>query len=133
MRTGLAAALTACAMFFAAVTVPARAQDYVVDEDVLIRTPDGATISAIVVRPKDDSRKLPTALQFTIYAERAVISRAIAAYGRGYVGVIGFTRGKWKSPDSVTPYEHDGADARAVIDWISRQPWSDGNFSNFLK
>jgi uncharacterized protein len=24
------------------------------------------------------------------------------------------------------PYEHDGADARAVIDWISRQPWSDG-------
>src|SRR5690606_36661617 len=23
-------------------------------------------------------------------------------------------------------YEHDGNDARAVIDWIVRQPWSDG-------
>ncbi|HEU4689294.1 MAG TPA: CocE/NonD family hydrolase, partial [Vicinamibacterales bacterium] len=32
----------------------------------------------------------------------------------------------WQSPDKVVPYEHDGADARAVIDWISRQPWSDG-------
>ena len=29
-------------------------------------------------------------------------------------------------PDSPVPYEHDGDDARAVIDWISRQPWSDG-------
>ena len=26
----------------------------------------------------------------------------------------------------MVPYEYDGADARAVIDWISRQPWSDG-------
>ena len=24
------------------------------------------------------------------------------------------------------PYEHDGKDAAAVIDWISQQPWSDG-------
>ena len=111
-----------------AAVVPVRAQDYIVDEDVLIKTPDGATLSAFVVRPKDESRKLPAALQFTIYAdaERSTISKAIAAYTRGYVGVIGFTRGKWKSPDSVVPYEQDGADARAVIDWISRQPWSDG-------
>jgi uncharacterized protein len=128
MRTRLAAALSMWAAIVAAAVIPARAQDYVVDEDVLIKTPDGATLSAFVVRPKDESRKLPAALQFTIYAdaERSTISKAIAAYTRGYVGVIGFTRGKWKSPDRVVPYEQDGADARAVIDWISRQPWSDG-------
>ena len=126
MRTGLAAALSVWAVFVAAAVIPVRAQDYIVDEDVLIKTPDGATISAFVVRPRDESRKLPAALQFTIYAERSAISKAIAAYARGYVGVIGFTRGKWQSPDSVVPYEQDGADARAVIDWISRQPWSDG-------
>ena len=126
MRTGLAAALSVWAVLVAAAVIPLRAQDYVVDEDVLIKTPDGATISAVVVRPKDESRKLPAALLFTIYAERSAISKAVAAYTRGYVGVIGFTRGKWQSPDSVVPYERDGADARAVIDWISRQPWSDG-------
>jgi putative CocE/NonD family hydrolase len=126
MKTRLVAALSMWAVIVAAAVIPARAQDYVVDEDVLIKTPDGATISAFVVRPKNESRRLPAALQFTIYAERSAISKAIAAFTRGYVGVIGFTRGKWQSPQSVVPYEHDGADARAVIDWISRQPWSDG-------
>jgi len=75
----------------------------VTDEDILIKTPDGATISAFVVRPRGVSRKLPAALQFTIHAERAAVSRATAAAYRGYVGVIAFTRGKWKSPDSVVP------------------------------
>ncbi len=127
MRNRLATTLGACAVFVAATAIPVRAQDSVTDEDVLIETPDGATISAFVVRPRDASRKLPAALQFTIYADRATaLPKALAAANRGYVGVIGFTRGKWKSPNSVVPYEYDGADARAVIDWISRQPWSDG-------
>ena len=127
MRNRLVTTLGACAVFAAATAIPVRAQDSVTDEDVLIKTPDGATLSAFVVRPRDASRKLPAALQFTIYADRSTaLPKALAAASRGYVGVIGFTRGKWKSPTNVVPYEYDGADARAVIDWISRQPWSDG-------
>jgi putative CocE/NonD family hydrolase len=127
--TKLAIALGAWALFVAArsdAAEPVSSQDSVTDEDVLIKTPDGAQISAFVVRPRDASRKLPAALQFTIYADQSALSRAQQAASRGYVGVIGFTRGKWKSPDSVVPYERDGDDARAVIDWISRQSWSDG-------
>jgi putative CocE/NonD family hydrolase len=44
----------------------------------------------------------------------------------GYAGVVAFTRGKHTDPRTVVPYQHDGDDARAVIDWIARQPWSDG-------
>jgi putative CocE/NonD family hydrolase len=40
--------------------------------------------------------------------------------------VIGFTRGKACSPDKPVPYVHDGADAAGVIEWIAKQPWSDG-------
>ncbi len=29
-------------------------------------------------------------------------------------------------PGKPSPYQHDGDDARAVIDWIAKQPWSDG-------
>ena len=126
MKTTLATTLAASAMFATALVLPARAQDFITDEDVLIKAADGATISAIVARPRDDSVKLPTALQFTIYADRSAMTKALAAAKRGYAGVIGFTRGKWQSPDTVVPYEYDGEDARAVIDWISRQPWSDG-------
>ncbi len=96
--------------------------------ETLIQTRDGATLSAIIALP--DSRgaqKLPAILQFTIYAEPQKQKAELEAMAsRGYAGVIAYTRGKYQSPDAIVPYEHDGADAHAVIDWISKQPWSDG-------
>jgi putative CocE/NonD family hydrolase len=100
---------------------------YLVQTDVLIKTPDGAMISAIVVRKRGDHKKRPSAFQFSIYADEAGhIREAIHAVAHGYVGVIATTRGKAKSPNEIVPWEHDGKDATAVIDWISRQDWSDG-------
>jgi hypothetical protein len=40
--------------------------------------------------------------------------------------MIAYSCGKYLSPDAIAPYEHDGQDAYDVIDWISRQPWSNG-------
>ena len=34
--------------------------------------------------------------------------------------------GKACSPQTAVPYEDDGQDANSVIDWIAKQPWSDG-------
>jgi uncharacterized protein len=97
---------------------------YDVEWDVLIETPDGASISAVVVRPKTDAKPLPTLLEFTIYVDSRNFARECAAHG--YVGIVAFTRGERRSPGSVNPFRHDGEDARAVINWIARQPWSDG-------
>jgi putative CocE/NonD family hydrolase len=97
---------------------------YVTDWDVLIKTPDGANISAVVVRPKDDSKPLPTLLEFTIYVDSHTFARECAAHG--YVGIVAFTRGERRSRGQVTPFRHDGDDARVVINWIAKQPWSDG-------
>lgn len=96
--------------------------------DVLIPTRDGARISALVALPESRGEaRLPTLLEFTIYAEPASQAReAQELAARGYAGVIAYPRGKHQSPDPITPYEHDGADAQAVIDWIAAQPWSDG-------
>jgi len=100
---------------------------YVTATDVLVNTPDGAKVAALVVRSRSTTAPLPTLLQFTIYAnDDWSLMDAKRAAARGYVGVVAYTRGKGRSPDAVVPYEHDGDDARAVIDWISRQPWSDG-------
>lgn len=99
---------------------------YVIQDDVLINTPGGATLSAIVVRPKASSAPQPTLLGFTIYVYNWSLDDAKEVAANGYVGVIAFSRGKKNSPDAIEPYEHDGEDARAVIDWISKQPWSDG-------
>jgi hypothetical protein len=99
---------------------------YVVARDVPVKTPDGATVCTIVVRPRT-TRKLPALLNFTIYADPQVkYAEAVRAASNGFAGVVGLTRGKGCSPDRPVPYEHDGADAAALVDWIAAQPWSDG-------
>jgi putative CocE/NonD family hydrolase len=100
---------------------------YVIHDNVLIKTKDGATVSAIVVRKRGVNTPQPAALTFTIYADTARnFSAPRFAAANGYVGVAAFTRGKAASPDEIVPYEYDGRDANAVIDWITKQPWSDG-------
>lgn len=99
---------------------------YLVARDVPFRTAGGATVCTIVVRPRA-KRKLPALLNFTIYADpQTTFDEARRAASNGFAGVVGLTRGKGCSPDTPVPYEHDGADAAALIDWIAAQPWSDG-------
>lgn len=100
---------------------------YVIDKEILIKTPDGAHIAAEMIRPKSAKTPQPALLMFTIYAgDDFNFASARRSAAHGYVGVLGYTRGKSRSPETPVPYEHDGDDARAVIDWIIRQPWSDG-------
>ena len=105
---------------------------YTVNSDVLVKTPDGATISVIVVRKRGDTQKRPSAFQFSIYADEDwEIKEAMHAAAHGYVGVIANTRGKGRSPDTIIPWEHDGKDATAVIGWISKQSWSDSRVAMY--
>jgi putative CocE/NonD family hydrolase len=100
---------------------------YDIRQDVLIKTPSGATLSAIVVRKKGVLDRLPTLLTLDIYTDPVkTIARCKPAAARGYVCVGADVRGKRLSPDSIAPYEHDAEDSSAVLDWIVRQPWSDG-------
>lgn len=102
-------------------------QRYIIEPNVEITTEPGVTVSAVVVRKRGDKLKRPTAFQFTIYADEFWhIRTAMSAAAHGYIGVIANSRGKRNSSNSISPWEYDGKDATAVIDWISKQPWSDG-------
>ncbi len=104
-----------------------EARRYVIHTNVQVPNTGGATICAHVVRPRRSPGRLPALLQFTIYADSAnAVRDALLTAAHGYVGVIGFTRGKVCSPDRIVPYVHDGADAAGLIDWIAAQSWSDG-------
>ncbi|HEV2867396.1 MAG TPA: CocE/NonD family hydrolase [Allosphingosinicella sp.] len=106
---------------------------FIVEDDLLIPTADGARIAAILIRPRgSDTARLTALLNFTIYArdDWALADAAkMAAYG--YAGVVAYSRGKGRSPGPAIPYEHDGADAAAVIDWLAAQGWSDGRVGMF--
>ena len=104
---------------------------FLVDDQLLIPTPDGAKIATLVIRPRSPG-KLISLMNFTIYAyDDWALSDAAKMAAYGYAGVVAYTRGKGRSPGPTVPYEHDGADAAAVIDWIAGQSWSDGRVGMF--
>ena len=67
---------------------------------------------------------LPTLLEFTLDRSSRDAREAAA---HGYVSVLALARiaGDPKFRPRA-PFESDGDDARAVIEWIAKQPWSDG-------
>ncbi len=107
--------------------------DYSIQDSVLIKTRDGATISAIVVQKKGDNSPKPVILQFTIYVrdKGRDLKTLKESVDNGYIGVIAYSRGKRFSSDEILPYEHDGKDAYDVIDWISKQEWCNGSVGMF--
>jgi putative CocE/NonD family hydrolase len=100
---------------------------YIMETNIRVKMKDGATVCAMVWRPRSGPVRLPALLQFTIYADTIpLLVESRRTVSNGYAAVTGFTRGKLCSPDEPVPYVHDGADAAELIGWISRQPWSDG-------
>lgn len=97
---------------------------YTVDDEVFVKTRDGAKISAVVIRPRSASKPLPALLEFTIDDSQSHTKECAA---HGYVGVLAHVRGKRDNARSLVPYQHDGDDARAVINWIAKQSWSDAH------
>ncbi|MGK6307077.1 CocE/NonD family hydrolase [Variovorax sp. DT-64] len=97
---------------------------YITETDVRIPVRAGVVIHANVVRPGGAKSPLPTLLRFTLDPAEDDAQRSAV---KGYVGVTAYVRGR--TPDgrgAVRPFVRDGEDAAAVIDWIARQPWSDG-------
>jgi uncharacterized protein len=101
-------------------------RQYIIEDSVLIKTRDGASISAIVVRNREQKGKLPTILEFNIYNSSRDRDEVKKSASNGYVGVVANTRGKKYSPQEIEPFEHDANDAYDIIEWISKQSWSDG-------
>lgn len=101
-------------------------RDFIINDSINIKTREGILISAIIVRNKKAMLKQPTILIFSIYNQSQDKNRAKLAALNGYVGVIAYTRGKKTSPHEIEPFEHDAHDAYEMIDWISKQPWSNG-------
>ena len=105
-----------------------------VEETVWIVLPDGCRLAARLWLPADGAGPVPAILEYLPYRRRdrhrgddAILHPAFAE--AGYAAIRVDMRGAGDSDgimaDEYTPREWD--DAVAVIDWISRQDWCDGN------
>jgi hypothetical protein len=96
------------------------------EDEVTIKVPHRASLRAKIVRPKRAPGALPALLELGI--DRPTISAKESA-AHGYIGVFAaMRRGR---AGAFVPYQHDGEVARAVIDWIAKQPWGDGRVAMY--
>jgi len=87
---------------------------------------DGVHLAATVWRPSAQSRPLPAVLQLTPYLTDETHDRAVKFARAGYVFVSADVRGRGDSEGVFRPQFDDGKDGAQVVEWIARQPWSDG-------
>jgi len=96
---------------------------YATENKITIRTADGASLAVMLVRPTTAATPLPALLELTMSDGN---NFAHEAASHGYVAVVAYVRGSHGSTGRFVPFQRDGDDARAVIEWITKQPWSDG-------
>jgi putative CocE/NonD family hydrolase len=107
-------------------------ESFIIQDSILLRMPDGGTVSLIVVRDKKMTNPMPVVMMYSIYAAvGAEIADCKEAVYNGYIGIVANTRGKRMSADPIAPLEYDAKDAYQILDWISKQPWCNGKIGMY--
>ena len=105
----------------------AKEQEKFIIETKNLTLKNGTTLTMTIVRKKENTSPLPVILTNNIYAGELVdagMGKRAAVYN--YVGAVVNTRGKRDSNDPNNPFEDEAQDLYEVIDWVSKQPWSNG-------
>jgi len=104
---------------------------YALNDTIVISMKDGAEISIVLVQQKGKSATKKSAiLVSSIYAGTNEATAMLSA-SKGYIGVIANTRGKRLSKSEIIPLEYENTDVYEVIDWISKQSWSNQKVAMF--
>ncbi|MDV3437250.1 CocE/NonD family hydrolase [Stenotrophomonas sp. C2852] len=131
LRAVLRAQTLAAAMAPALVAAEEQRR-FVIDDTLRIPAGGDVVLSAQLARPRAATAPLPAAMLFTIYTDPPKNrQKMLLAAAHGYAGIVVDARGKGRGTGTIAPYEHDGEDANAAIDWISHQPWSDGRVAMY--
>lgn len=77
---------------------------------------------------KHEATPRPAVLFYTTYHQGASDQRILdRLYDRGFAAVLVYARGIPSDISAYSPYENETEDIHQIIDWISRQPWSNGS------
>lgn len=109
-------------------------------EPAWIAMPDGTRLSADLYRPTGGraGERFPVLLEYLPYRKHEARARNWPVYSyfvqRGYVVAAVDIRGTGNSEGRLIPYEYsevEQMDGETVVDWLSKQPWSNGNVGMF--
>jgi putative CocE/NonD family hydrolase len=96
-----------------------------IEEEVTIPVSKTANLTGMVIRPRivPAPGKLPVILEFALETD---VRDARESAAHGYASVLARVRGLRDKDDPLPPFEEEGDDARAAIEWVAKQPWSNG-------
>lgn len=100
--------------------------EFVIQDSIIIKTKKGNEISLCFLKNKKEEAKIPTILNFGIYKSEKFNFIEKLNSMRGYAIINAFSRGVYLSKDEIAPFEYETEDINEVIDWIIKQPWSNG-------
>ena len=93
---------------------------------VKIAMRDGVKLNATVYRPKDQKDALPVIFELTPYISDTYHNRAYYFAQHGYVFAIVDVRGRGNSEGHFDPFMQEPQDGYDVVEWLAKQPWSNG-------
>lgn len=108
-------------------------QGVVADDTIRITMPDGTRLAASLYRPRGATGPLPTILVREPYGRlqhgEALRSASFAKFG--YAVLVQDVRGKFDSEGQFSLWEKATDDGVATLDWIIKQPWSNGKVGTY--
>jgi len=96
-----------------------------IEKGVRIGMRDRVSLVADIVKPAGEG-KYPAILMRTPYGRQVNVAEAEWWAKRGYVYVAQDVRGRNDSEGDWLPFFNERKDGYDTIDWIAKQPWSDG-------
>ena len=132
--------LTGLLLFAASAGAASADEPRIRIEPAWITLPDGVRLSADLYRPAEaaaDDRH-PVLLEYLPYRKHEARGRNYPLYSyfvqRGYVVAAVDIRGTGNSEGRLIPHEYseiEQRDGEVVIEWLAKQPWSNGNIGMF--
>ena len=87
---------------------------------------DGAKLNATIYKPQAMTEPLPVVFPPTPYIADSYHDRAMYFARHGYVYALVDVRGRGNSQGQFEPFANEGRDGADVVEWLARQPWSNG-------
>jgi len=109
-----------------ALAVTTKAPTVLSDLNIAVPMRDGVRLSANVFRPGATGR-YPVILLRTPYNKGDAITPAWQSFvNHSYAVVVEDVRGRYESGGKFEPINQEVNDGDDTLNWIARQPWSDG-------
>ncbi|MBP1767865.1 MAG: CocE/NonD family hydrolase [Candidatus Aminicenantes bacterium] len=93
---------------------------------VKIPVRDGIRLNGTLYKPGDMTDPLPVIFTFTPYIADTYHERGMYFARNGYVFLGIDVRGRGNSEGAFEPFVNEGRDGHDVVEWLARQPWSNG-------